>query len=298
MDSPDKKIITSAEGFKLFQNPPSQQELERFYAKTYYQDPQGTYQASYSKEEQQQRSKRIQLMGEFIDINLHGHDLGQKSFLDVGCGEGFALDHFRKIGWKVKGLDFSTHGAQMNNPTLVEYVESGDIFESLEQLAANGEVFDVIFLGNVLEHVLNPIELLKLIYSVLKGGGLFCVTVPNDFSMLQQSLLERHDIESEYWLVYPDHLNYFNLKNLTNLLKDLQLPVVDSYCDFPIEWFLANKNSNYAKDPSKGKDSHNARVFLDSMINGSPNQAAKMNFWRSLSELGFGRTITIISKKL
>jgi hypothetical protein len=144
---------------------------------------------------------------------------------------------------------------------------------------------------------LDPAGLVDSLYELLEKEGLLCITVPNDFSNLQNFLIENRQISSPYWLAYPDHLNYFDLETLSSLLNEQKLPVVDHFADFPIEWFLVNPDSNYALDKSKGKNAHSSRVILDGMINESLDVAAKQAFWRSLSKLGFGRSFTTISRK-
>jgi hypothetical protein len=142
------------------------------------------------------------------------------------------------------------------------------------------------------------VALIDSVYPLLEDNGLLCITVPNDFSILQNYLIEGGQVSNPYWLGFPDHLNYFDLQSLTNLLNAGGLPVIDHFADFPIEWYLVNPQSNYVSDISKGKSAHNSRVILDSMINESTNVEAKRNFWRSLSALGFGRSINTISRKL
>ena len=178
-----------------------------------------------------------------------------------------------------------------------QFIIQGDVYVSLENLKASELKFHGIFLGNILEHVLNPEALIDSIYPLLEEGGLLCITVPNDFSILQNYLIEGGEVSKPYWLAFPDHLNYFDLQSLTNLLNARELPVIDHFGDFPIEWFLVNPQSNYVSDISKGKSAHNSRVILDSMINESTNAEAKRSFWRSLSALGFGRSINTISRK-
>jgi SAM-dependent methyltransferase len=263
----------------------------------YYQNPQGTYQAEYSVQEQSQRKLRIKLLEDFVNLNSEDSPEGGKKFLDVGCGEGYVLSHFKSIGWEVTGLDFSTHGARRNNPDIEQCIIQGDVYASLENLKTSELKYHGIFLGNILEHVLNPEALIDSIYPLLEEGGLLCITVPNDFSILQNYLIESGKVTKPYWLAFPDHLNYFDLQSLTNLLSARGLPVIDHFADFPIDWFLVNPQSNYVSDISKGKSAHNSRVILDSMINESTNAEAKRNFWRSLSALGFGRDITTISRK-
>jgi 2-polyprenyl-3-methyl-5-hydroxy-6-metoxy-1,4-benzoquinol methylase len=163
-------------------------------------------------------------------------------------------------------------------------------------MTEKGHKFDVIFLGNVLEHVLDPAALVDQLKNLLEKDGLLVITVPNDFSDLQRFLLDSNKVYEEYWIAYPDHLNYFNLNNLSRLLSDRNLPVIDQFSDFPIEWFLVNSNSNYISNKLIGKDAHNARVSIATLINSSKNLEVKMNFWRSLGALGMGRTLTTISR--
>jgi 2-polyprenyl-3-methyl-5-hydroxy-6-metoxy-1,4-benzoquinol methylase len=293
----ENRISTTEYGYKVFENPPSQESLNEYYSQMYYQNPQGTYQAEYNVQEQTQRKLRIELLEDFVNLNSKDFPKEGRKFLDVGCGEGFVLSHFKSIGWEVTGLDFSTHGARRNNPDIEQFIIQGDVYVSLENLKASELKFHGIFLGNILEHVLNPEALIDSIYPLLKEGGLLCITVPNDFSILQNYLIEGGEVSKPYWLAFPDHLNYFDLQSLTNLLNARELPVIDHFADFPIEWFLVNPQSNYVSDISKGKSAHNSRVILDSMINESTNAEAKRNFWRSLSALGFGRSINTISRK-
>ena len=291
-----RKLLTTKFGYKVFAEQPTPQELQEHYATVYYQNPYGTYQENYSSEEMLQRRSRIELLEHFININLNVNSNSEKSFLDVGCGEGFVLQHFKDKNWKIAGLDFSTHGVRKNNPSIEEFITQGDIYRSIYDLTNLRVKFSVIFLGNVLEHVLNPDDLVEIIKPLLSENGLFCITVPNDFSKLQKHLLKESLVTSEYWLTYPDHLNYFNLETLGNLLHEKGFDVIDNFCDFPIEWFLTNSNSNYVMDKTKGKAAHNSRVSLDYLINMNENISAKMEFWRSMSNLGFGRTITVLAR--
>jgi len=294
---PLKKIVTTNHGYKTFAEVPTQEFLNEYYSKMYYQNPQGTYQAEYSPLEETQRKLRIQLLETFINENVTDSLNSSKNFLDVGCGEGYVLNHFMNCGWSITGLDFSTHGVRTKNPDVEPFITQGDVYESIKKLTNAGLQFRVIFLGNILEHVLDPAGLADSLYALLEKEGLLCITVPNDFSNLQNFLLESGQIPSPYWLAYPDHLNYFNLETLSSLLNERKLPVVDHFADFPIEWFLVNPDSNYALDKSKGKNAHNSRVILDGMINESMDVAAKQAFWRSLCKLGLGRNFTTISKK-
>ena len=78
--------------------------LKNVYADKYYQQGIGSYEISYDEEElkfiKQIIKQRIYVAEKLTKIT-------QGKFLDVGCGEGFALKCFSDLGWQVKGVDFS-----------------------------------------------------------------------------------------------------------------------------------------------------------------------------------------------
>ena len=292
------QIIKDGLGYMRVDPLPSEEELENYYANSYYQNPHGTYQSSYSEIESTQRKLRIELIHQAVIYNLKSDTNNQNKILDLGCGEGFLLSHFKDAGWKVLGLDFSDEGVRKQNPKLIKDIVKGNVYKELEVLLKTDENYDVIYLGNILEHVIDPLALVTKCSDLLSAGGLLVITVPNDFSILQSSLITSNVINREYWICPPDHLNYFSLESLVKLQVASNLKVLDSICDFPIEWFLMNNHSNYINDPTVGKSAHLARARLDSLINSNRDSEMKLNFWRSMAALGFGRTITTFSKKI
>jgi 2-polyprenyl-3-methyl-5-hydroxy-6-metoxy-1,4-benzoquinol methylase len=292
------KIIKDELGYMRVDPLPSEKELENYYADSYYQNPHGTYQTSYSEIESIQRKSRIELIYQSVVSNLKPDSNNPKKVLDLGCGEGFLLSHFKAAGWEILGLDFSDEGVKRQNPQLITDIIKGNVYKELEILLKKNKKYDAIHLGNILEHVIDPLGLVTKCSGLLSDDGLLIITVPNDFSTLQNSLITSGFVEKEYWICPPDHLNYFNLESLVKLQVASNLKVLDSICDFPIEWFLMNNHSNYINQPAVGKSAHLARARLDSLINANPDLEMKLNFWRSMAALGFGRTITTFSKKI
>jgi len=66
--------------------------------------------------------------------------------IDIGCGEGFALNHFNSNGYLVKGLDFSEAGVSNNHPHLLGNLKSGDLFESINEEILNENRYDLVWL--------------------------------------------------------------------------------------------------------------------------------------------------------
>jgi len=108
--------------------------------------------------------------------------------LDVGCGRGEILVHAYLLGAAAYGVDYSAAAIEIAGSNLATFQNSSSV-TSLHLIQADCteipfsiEVFDIIFLLDIVEH-LNPAELertLKSIYSVLKPKGKLIIhTMPN-----------------------------------------------------------------------------------------------------------------------
>lgn len=75
------------------------------------------------------------------------------SLLDIGCGEGFLLKHFYDRGVRVKGIDFGVYALKHFHPELCSCFEQGDMMKLLPQMAARGEVYDVVNADRMLDMV-------------------------------------------------------------------------------------------------------------------------------------------------
>jgi SAM-dependent methyltransferase len=102
--------------------------------------------------------------------------------LDLGAGTGKFLNTAQAVGFEVTGVEpiaaacrtaKQKHGLDLINATLEDY------------LISDSQLYDVILLLNVLEHVASPLEVLRLVYQHLNGGGLSVIVVPNtNFTLL------------------------------------------------------------------------------------------------------------------
>lgn len=269
---------------------PQEEELRTYYADKYYQDENATYQHSYSIEEQNYFRTKISQKA-YIAESILGSGSG-KSLLDIGCGEGFAMDFFLEKGWDVHGVDFSDFGIRSVHPHLLSKLSQGNINLILKDLSLTNKRYDLIWLDNVLEHVVNPGELLEILGTLTVSGGVLIVEVPNDFSEFQQALLGSGKVDKKYWEAYPDHLIYFNRDSLMRLCKSSGWNTEKIIADFPIEWFLMNSHSNYSREKSLGKEAHNSRVFFENFLaDTASSQESIIEFYEAMSKLGQGRQI-------
>lgn len=94
--------------------------------------------------------------------------------LDYGCGSGSYILQMKQLGYAVTGVDF--------DPVVVKRLSDLGLYAMTPAEAAdkdwNGH-FDFITLGHVIEHVPEPISLLKRLRQWLRPGGKLFVECPN-----------------------------------------------------------------------------------------------------------------------
>ncbi|MEM9325429.1 MAG: class I SAM-dependent methyltransferase [Bacteroidota bacterium] len=290
--------VNSDYGYYELVPKPSPSDLEDYYAEKYYQDEHATYAREYDDEELAYFKNKIAQKHQVIQSSLEGKDKKMR-LLDIGCGEGFTMDFYYSLGWEVLGLDFSDFGLAQNHPHLKESLRKGDIFAEIAGLVGAGAVYDVVWLDNVLEHVIDPVELLSQCHQLTSSGGILMVEVPNDFSQLQDFLLSTGRVEKPYWQAVPDHLSYFSFPSLRKLAEATGWSTLRMLADFPIEWFLANEHSNYSRNKRVGKGAHRARVSIENFLasNDSIDMESLLTFYEAMGAIGQGRQIIAFFQK-
>lgn len=131
------------------------------------------------------------------------------SLLDVGCGDGLALIRMRHLGWDVHGVDTDAQAVDRARQRGLDVR-----FGTLSDQSYPDSTFDVVTMTHVIEHVHDPVALLRECRRILKPGGRLVVHTPN-----LQSL--GHRLYREAWrgLEPPRHLHIFSLRNLPQVLE-------------------------------------------------------------------------------
>jgi SAM-dependent methyltransferase len=104
-----------------------------------------------------------------IPVKPHG------VLMDYGCGAGAFAAEMRDRGWNAIGMDFSPHAAAIARVHYGLRVIEG----TLPHPAVAPESLDAITLRMVLEHVHDPLKLLRAAADALRPGGWLYVCVPN-----------------------------------------------------------------------------------------------------------------------
>jgi SAM-dependent methyltransferase len=124
--------------------------------------------------------------------------------LEVGCGAGDQLLVLKNAGWDVLGIDFDPAAVATANARGLD-VRLGD----LRQAKLPEGSFDAIVMSHVVEHVIDPIGLLRECARILKPQGDFVAITPN-----ASSWGHRKFRESWRGLEPPRHLTVFTPRSL------------------------------------------------------------------------------------
>ena len=129
--------------------------------------------------------------------------------LDVGSGDGVFLRDLEGLGWNAIGLEVSDQAAT-NAANLGIAVRVGQLTDQL----FDPQVFDVVRLWSVLEHVSDPLSSIREVFRVLQPGGWTIIQVPNAGGFAARVFRSRWS----GWHV-PIHLWHFTRTSLYRLLK-------------------------------------------------------------------------------
>ncbi len=286
---PSKEVILNRYGFYTLKTIPSDQELQDYYTNKYFQENATVYKKDYPEEELVYIQNKIEQKHRIIQSFLPEDT--KKSLLDIGCGEGFALSFFNEKNWTVTGLDYSTAGVNRHNPLCRDFVIKGNIFTNIKTLIKKRKRFDLIWMDNVLEHVTDPLSLLKDSLALISGNGILVIEVPNDFSILQKQLKAMALIKNDFWVAPPDHISYFNKQGLINLCQGAAFKHLKTVADFPIDFNLFHPDANYNLDSSKGRGAHLQRIRLENLFHELSPEKANI-LYETMADMGIGRQIT------
>lgn len=135
------------------------------------------------------------------------------ALLEIGCGNGGYLRRLRDLGWKnLQGVELVPRAAAAAR-SLGFDVQEASVEDALKMYP--DEHFDVIVSSMVIEHLLNPFEIARVIASKLKPGGELL------FSTVIRDSLDGY-VFGPYGVSYdfPRHMVFFRKNDLDKMLED------------------------------------------------------------------------------
>jgi 2-polyprenyl-3-methyl-5-hydroxy-6-metoxy-1,4-benzoquinol methylase len=145
-----------------------------------------------------------------------------KTVLSVGCGEGLTEAELVKRGVRVVGIEIDPSSAAEAEANGLEMLE-GDATELSRSLSERE--FDCLLYADVLEHIADPVELMKLHVSSLRPGGCAIVSVPNfrHFYVFQELFLRGHIRYQEAGVLDRTHVRITTRKLIQEWFGDVGL---------------------------------------------------------------------------
>ncbi len=131
------------------------------------------------------------------------------SMLDIGCSAGFSLRAAGEAGWRATGLEPCHWAVQQARSEGLEVVEG-----TLEQHPFSPGSFDVVTIWDVIEHVKDPLDVLRRAFDLVRPGGVIGLT-----TMDVESLAAR--LAGPRWPhLMRMHLCYFGYRHIERLLLE------------------------------------------------------------------------------
>lgn len=150
------------------------------------------------------------------------------NFLDIGCAFGGLLKRASKY-FTPYGVDLSEYSGKHAKELFGDNIHIG----SLNSHPFDYDFFSVVTMIELIEHVADPVSLIKESYKLLKENGLLLLQTAN-MNAMQAKLLK-----DKYAMYMPGHLSYFTTRNLTDLLRQAGFRKIKVY--YPVEFGLLPK---------------------------------------------------------
>jgi 2-polyprenyl-3-methyl-5-hydroxy-6-metoxy-1,4-benzoquinol methylase len=288
-----KKVINDPKYNFLRLDPiPSKEDVDKYYEKEFYETNSKFFNNS-SLDVQEKQSEFFNSKWEKIYENCKRYfngNLNEKNIFDIGFGFAQSLLFFRdQKKLEVSGIEPSEEGFKYAKSKGINCYQLG--IDDIKNLEIK-ENYDIVMLLNVLEHLRNPALTLSLIREkVLNKKGVLVLEVPNDFNHLQQVANKEFKLD-EWWVIPPNHINYFSPNSLISLLRACDYDIFDYYTSFPLEMFLLF-GENYVNDRNIGTKCHEKRVRFEKLMIKHGKKRILNQLYKSLAEIGLGRSITI-----
>jgi 2-polyprenyl-3-methyl-5-hydroxy-6-metoxy-1,4-benzoquinol methylase len=142
-----------------------------------------------------------------------------KRVLDVGCsvGSNGAWLKLQHDSW-VTGIEIDPNAAELARAHLDEVLEADLNRSSLAELLP-GRRFDLVLLGDVLEHLIDPWRALADVRAMLSPAGRVVTSLPNiaHYSTIVDLALFRRWAYRDRGIHDRTHLRFFTRKNLAEL---------------------------------------------------------------------------------
>lgn len=137
--------------------------------------------------------------------------------LEVGVGAGEMAAVAKEFLFDVVGIDIRPAYADAVENMLDVRVHCEDFLEFAEE-----ERYDIVMMGDVIEHLSDPLSALRKAHRLLNDSGLLWISTPNFESAYS---LVTKDADPMWRIV--EHLNYFSAKSMSKCLTEVGFDLIN-----------------------------------------------------------------------
>ena len=262
-------------GFKHVHPLPTEEQMQEYYKKQYFETEKPNYEhASGTLSEYQKIVDDKKLVVAGIPREPIFKGVSQKRVLDVGCGP--TAPFLQHICQNPNVIANKSHniisGIEPSLPVIMggwQMIKQSEmwmvIYRSWEVMRNHHPdmKFDIIHLGFVMEHLVNPMAMLLKCKEHLDENGVLIIESPNDFNPLQMAIWDGKSVP--WWVSTPDHINYFTPQTMMTLLERAGLRNTQHVeTTYPVEHFLLT-GLDYRVDAAAAKAVRDRRANCQAM---------------------------------
>jgi len=148
-----------------------------------------------------------------------------KRILEVGCAGGMTGKALRERGFKeIVGIEINEEVAQRGK-SYYDKLIVGDV-EKIRLPFERGH-FDCILYGDVLEHLVDPWEVLKEHSAFLKSGGTILCSIPNvrHYRIIKKLVFKGKWEYTDCGIMDRTHLRFFTLDSIRRMLGEADFEI-------------------------------------------------------------------------
>lgn len=144
-----------------------------------------------------------------------------KTILDIGCGRGLTGKYFKEYFKSefVAGIEANKSAAIFAKENLDKVIT---IDLNKEVLELGEKKFDLVILGDIVEHLFDPLEILKKVYQHTTDTGQIIVSTPNvrNWRLLSNLIFCGDWKYTESGILDSTHLKFFTKKSLKRMIEE------------------------------------------------------------------------------
>jgi len=185
-------------------------------------------------EEIEHRLKNLKLWQSFgeelIELIKRYQENKKLKVLDIGCNLGIFVKLAEENEWEAVGIDTDEKVIKLGRGKFRVNLRN----TKLEDAEFKSNEFDVVVLEHTLEHIFEPLKLIKIIRKILKRGGIIVIRVPN----VEGLPVKIQNLRGEIWYGYNprQHVWHFTQKTLRQLLENEGFEILELQANNPMHY--------------------------------------------------------------